>query len=64
MASLLTVNSLDDAIKFINEGERPLSAYVYTKNAENIERFLTETLAGNSVANGAMLSVACNEVKI
>ncbi|KAI6206245.1 Aldedh domain-containing protein [Aphelenchoides besseyi] len=52
---LIIVDSLDFAINFINEREKPLNAYVFTKDEQKIERFLTSTYSANAVANAMQL---------
>ncbi|KAI6181789.1 Aldehyde dehydrogenase [Aphelenchoides besseyi] len=53
---LITVDNLDFAINFINVREKPLNAYVFTKDEQKIERFLTSTYSANAVANGVVLN--------
>ena len=48
---VLTVQSLDDAIKFVNSRPKPLAAYLFTK-AKNIrERVIKEVPAGGMLVN-------------
>lgn len=44
-------NSVDDAIDFINDGEKPLAAYIFSKRDDVINRYLTETTSGNCTVN-------------
>ena len=52
---VLTYKSLDDAIDFINRGERPLGLYVFGKDETNIEKVINNTTAGGSVVNHSIL---------
>ncbi|KAI6228566.1 Aldehyde dehydrogenase [Aphelenchoides fujianensis] len=54
LVSILTVEDLDAAIKFINKGEKPLAAYVWTTDEKKVERFFQEVHSGNSVSNALM----------
>lgn len=48
---VLTYRTLDDAIEFINQGERPLGLYVFGKNKAAIQTVIGGTTAGGSVVN-------------
>lgn len=52
---ILTVNDLDEAISFINKGEKPLSVYVFSNKPDVIERFAKETSSGAIVGNDTLL---------
>ncbi|MGO4594381.1 aldehyde dehydrogenase family protein [Leifsonia sp. 2TAF2] len=43
---ILPVDGLDDAIRFIRAGDKPLALYVFTSNATVRRRILTETSSG------------------
>jgi aldehyde dehydrogenase (NAD+) len=43
---IVTVSGLDDAIRHITAGEKPLALYVFSENATVRRRFLTETSSG------------------
>uniref|UniRef100_A0A0N5ACH8 Aldehyde dehydrogenase n=1 Tax=Syphacia muris TaxID=451379 RepID=A0A0N5ACH8_9BILA len=55
---VVTVNDLDDAIRFINSREKPLAAYLFTKSNSNVERFYTETSSGGVCINDVILHLA------
>ncbi|AYG04504.1 aldehyde dehydrogenase family protein [Gryllotalpicola protaetiae] len=42
----VTVDGLDDAIRYITAGEKPLALYVFSDDARTRRRFLTETSSG------------------
>lgn len=48
---IYAVKSIDDAIERINEKERPLSIYVFSKSKSNIEKLIASTRAGSTAIN-------------
>jgi aldehyde dehydrogenase (NAD+) len=48
---IITYKNLEDAIAKINEGEKPLALYIYSKSEKNIETIMNNTRAGNSCIN-------------
>ncbi|KAJ8280966.1 hypothetical protein GJAV_G00061580 [Gymnothorax javanicus] len=52
---IVTVNGVDEAIRFINEREKPLSLYVFSSNNKLIKRFVAETSSGGLVANDCLV---------
>ena len=48
---ILTYKSLDEAIDYVNEKEKPLSLYIYSKSKASINRLLRETSAGTTGIN-------------
>ena len=48
---VVTVQSLDDAIKFVNSRPKPLAAYLFTKTKSIRERVIKEVPAGGMVVN-------------
>jgi aldehyde dehydrogenase (NAD+) len=52
---ILSYKTLDDAIDYINNGERPLGLYVFGKDETNIEKVINNTSAGGSVINHYIL---------
>ena len=55
---VLTVKSLDDAIRFINARPKPLSAYLFTKSRDTRERFIKEVPAGGMLVNHLAFQVS------
>lgn len=43
---LITVTDLDDALDYVNAGDKPLSAYVFSEDAETRQRWEFETSSG------------------
>jgi coniferyl-aldehyde dehydrogenase len=56
---IVSYRSLDDAIAYVNERERPLALYVFTDDATVADRVLSSTTSGgacvNSIATHAAL---------
>jgi aldehyde dehydrogenase (NAD+) len=48
---VLTVDSLDEAIRFVNARPKPLAAYLFSKSAAERDRVLAETSSGGAVIN-------------
>ncbi|CAJ0607975.1 unnamed protein product [Cylicocyclus nassatus] len=51
---ILTVKSFDEAVEFVKDHEKPLGAYLFTKDAEKAKRFLKETSSGGATVNDVM----------
>ena len=54
---VLGVDSLDDAISFVNSREKPLAAYVFSEQREEQERVFDEVPSGGAVANHTLMHV-------
>ncbi|XP_053564831.1 aldehyde dehydrogenase family 3 member B1 [Bombina bombina] len=52
---VLTVESLNDAIMFINKRERPLAAYVYSSSNQTVNEFLDRTISGGFCGNDGLM---------
>ena len=55
---VLTVQSLDDAIGFVNARPKPLSAYLFTKSRDTRERVIKEVPAGGMLVNHLAFQVS------
>jgi len=55
---VITIDSIDDAVKFINEREKPLALYLFTKNNGNIDKVISETSYGGGCINDTMMHFA------
>lgn len=49
---LLTYDSIDEAIRYIEERPKPLALYVYSPNQANIDKVLARTSSGGVTVNG------------
>uniref|UniRef100_A0A3B5QI48 Aldehyde dehydrogenase n=1 Tax=Xiphophorus maculatus TaxID=8083 RepID=A0A3B5QI48_XIPMA len=52
---ILPVSGLDEAIKFINKGEKPLVLYVFSADEKVINRMRDETSSGGFLANDCLV---------
>jgi len=55
---VLTVDSVDEAIAFVNERDKPLALYVFSKSSSTVQRVLDETSSGGACVNATMYHVA------
>ncbi|WKX93067.1 hypothetical protein Q1695_010809 [Nippostrongylus brasiliensis] len=51
---ILALKSFDEAVAFVNAHEKPLGAYIFTKDPEKARRFLLETSSGGVTVNDVM----------
>uniref|UniRef100_A0AAQ6A366 Aldehyde dehydrogenase n=1 Tax=Amphiprion ocellaris TaxID=80972 RepID=A0AAQ6A366_AMPOC len=51
----LTVDSVDDAITFINKQEKPLCVYAFSSNSKVTTRLMSETSSGSFCSNDCIL---------
>ncbi|KAK5981492.1 Aldehyde dehydrogenase dimeric NADP-preferring [Trichostrongylus colubriformis] len=54
---VVTVKDLNDAIEFINDDEKPLAAYVFTRCDAKAKQFYTETSSGGVTINDVIMHV-------
>ncbi len=59
---IVTVQSLDDAIGFVNSRPKPLAAYLFTKTKSIRERVIKEVPAGGMVVNHLLFHFATNKL--
>lgn len=52
---VMTYKTLNDAVEYINRGERPLALYVFGKDAEATRMIINSTTAGASVVNHVIM---------
>ena len=52
---VLTYRTLDEAVEFVNAGERPLALYVFGKDTAAIDHVLDTTTAGGSAVNHVIM---------
>lgn len=52
---ILTVNTSDEAIEFINSRPKPLTLYIFSKNRSTIDKFIRKTSSGSVCANDALI---------
>ncbi|MDX1379966.1 MAG: aldehyde dehydrogenase family protein [Xanthomonadales bacterium] len=56
--SIVRADSLDDAIRFVRAGEKPLAAYLFTRDRAAQQRFAAEVSSGNLCLNDTMMFMA------
>ena len=54
---IITWNSLDDAIEFINEREKPLALYIFSKDKKLINQVSDQTSSGALMVNETLLHI-------
>jgi aldehyde dehydrogenase (NAD+) len=59
---VLTVQSLDDAIGFVNSRPKPLAAYLFTKSKSVRERVIKEVSAGGMLVNHLVFQFATTKL--
>ena len=59
---IMTVQSLDDAISFVNARPKPLAAYLFTKTKSIRERVIKEVSAGGMVVNHLLFQFSTNKL--
>jgi aldehyde dehydrogenase (NAD+) len=59
---VITVQNLDEAIRFVNSRPKPLSAYLFTKTRETRERIIKEVPAGGIVVNHLAFQVSTTKL--
>ncbi|GCC16876.1 hypothetical protein chiPu_0020422 [Chiloscyllium punctatum] len=52
---IVTVNSADEAIHFINKRDKPLALYLFSRNKTLIKRMIAETSSGGVTANDCLI---------
>ncbi|XP_026636553.1 aldehyde dehydrogenase, dimeric NADP-preferring [Microtus ochrogaster] len=54
---IVCVRSLEEAIKFINQREKPLALYVFSNNNKVIKKMIAETSSGGVTANDVIVHI-------
>jgi aldehyde dehydrogenase (NAD+) len=52
---ILEVENLDEAMTFIRKGDKPLSAYLFTRSGDSQRRFVEEVSTGNLCVNDTLM---------
>ncbi len=55
---IIAVDDLDAAIDFINDGDKPLALYVFTKDKAASDKVLAQTSSGGATVNGTLFHCA------
>jgi len=59
---VITVNSADEAIKEINQREKPLALYIFSDHTEVVEQFKQRTSSGGILVNDVVLHLSVEEL--
>ncbi len=59
---IIRADDLEEAIQFIRAKDRPLAAYIFTKNKDAEFRFLDQVSCGNAGVNDTMMFMAVHEL--
>jgi len=59
---IITVNSVDEAIEFVNARPKPLALYVFSNSKDTQHKVLHHTSSGGAAINDAILQVICPEL--
>ncbi len=55
-------DGMSEAVRFVNERDRPLALYVYSKNKHTARRFLARTISGGAAVNTPMLHLSVEDL--
>ena len=59
---IVRADDLEAAIRFIRQGDKPLAAYIFTKDGAAEKRFLEKVSSGNACVNDTMMFMAVHEL--
>ncbi|MET0400760.1 MAG: aldehyde dehydrogenase family protein, partial [Cystobacter sp.] len=59
---VLTYQSLDEAVRHIREGSKPLALYIFSEDQAVVERLLADTSAGGTCVNTVVMHLANAEL--
>lgn len=59
---IITYKEIDEAISFIQSGNKPLALYLFSSSERNKERVLTETSSGGVCINDTVMHIVSNEL--
>jgi len=59
---IIPVDGVDEAIRFVNERDKPLALYVFSKSSAVVDRVLAETSSGGVAVNTTMYHAAVPEL--
>ena len=55
---VIAVDSLDEAVRIVNAGDKPLALYVFSEDDADVERVIGATSSGGVTVNGTLFHVA------
>ena len=60
--SIITIDDVDAAIRYVNDRPKPLALYVFSKSTETVDRVLDRTSSGGACVNHTMMHFAPPEL--
>jgi len=58
---LISVANMDEAVHFINKGEKPLALYVFTNNLRKFQKIIDRTSSGGVLCNDTLIHSSCKQ---
>jgi aldehyde dehydrogenase (NAD+) len=59
---IIAVSDVGEAIRFVNDRDKPLALYIFSKSDDVVDRVLTHTSAGGVLVNHTVLHVGVTEL--
>ena len=59
---IINVETLEEAIEFVNDREKPLVLYVFAKDDKTVKRFVAETSSGTVSANDTLIFFSADHI--
>ena len=59
---IMTYESLDEVIEFVNNGEKPLALYIFSENKKNIHQVTTHCYYGGGCINDVVIHLATSQM--
>lgn len=59
---IVHVDNLDEGVKFVLDGEKPLALYIFTNNKKAAEHILSVTSSGGACVNDCIMHAACPSI--
>jgi len=59
---IITVNSIDEAIQFVNDRPKPLALYIFSNSAATQRKVIENTTSGGACINETIYQVACKNL--
>ena len=59
---VIAVDDVDEAVRFVNDRDKPLALYIFSSNDATIDRVIADTSAGGVCVNHAVLQVGVGEL--
>ncbi len=54
---IVAVQSVDDAIDYVNARDKPLALYVFSNNSRVVDQVMKHTTSGGAIANDCLMQV-------